>query len=99
MSLWCPAAAVGSQEELPSGYAAGAWSQERERAVLRSARFPFSSYLLVSGCFESRCRDAVGSLRNSRWLFPGAFVAPKDVCKATWFLLAQMHLGDPRKHP
>lgn len=37
MSLWCPPAAVDSQEELPSGHAAGAWSHERERAVLTSA--------------------------------------------------------------
>ena len=62
MSLWCPPAAVDSREELLSGHAAGAWSHERERAVISSARFPSSSYVLITGGFESQCRRAMGLL-------------------------------------
>lgn len=54
------------------------WSHKQERARLASAQFPSSSYLLVTGSFESRCRDAMGLLRNSHWVFPGAVVALKD---------------------
>lgn len=59
----------------------------------------FGSYLLVTRGFASRCRDVMGLLPNSHWVFPGVFVTPRDICNPRGSCLLRCTWVTPQSTP